>query len=130
MNKHDIGLSSLAKAMGESIDADIARNLHSILPNATQYPVSNGTGYIQQTHPIQGEMLVVKDMITQEMWQNIPHDVIKRDMIQKLVEEMYHSRHIEFTMIKDPTSHDMVRIAARVYVTPDSQVRLLRENGV
>ena len=130
MNSHDIGLSSLAKAMGESIDADIARNLHSILPNATQYPVSNGTGHVPASHVIQGQMLSVRKIIPQETYEQLPHDIIKREMLKEMLEEMMRSKHIEFTVMKDATQLDALRITARVFVTPDSQVRLLRENGV
>ena len=136
MRSHDVGLDSLAKAMGESIDKGIVNNIGSLMNNSIGYPVTthtataSNTSYTPKKYPIQGEMLVVKQVITMEMWEQIPPEVIKKDMMSKLVEELMKSKHIEFTMTKDTLSHDMVRIAARIFVTPDSQVRLLRENGV
>jgi hypothetical protein len=92
-------------------------------------PPNSNTSYIPKEYPIQGEMLTVRKTITMEMWQNIPPEVIKREALSLLIDEMMKSKHIEFTMMKDTSSRDMIRIAARIFVTPDSQVRLLREKG-
>lgn len=104
-----------------------------VVGSPLHYPVQVATSSNSipptQDKPIQGEMLTVRNTITLEMWENIPHDVIKQDMMRKLVEELMKSKHIEFTMMKDTSQRDEIKIAARVFVTPDSQVRLLRERG-
>ena len=100
----------------------------------TVYPVQHthigtSTNTPSQDKPIQGEMLTVKKFVSLEVWENMPPEVIKREMMQLLVDQMMNNNYIEFTMQKDNLQRDMVRIAARIFVTPDSQVRLLREKG-
>ena len=60
----------------------------------------------------------------------MPKNQIKKMMITDMVEQMLKSDCIEFTMSQTNPVDQMVRVRARVFVTPDDKVRLLRENGV
>lgn len=141
LTKNDIGLDSLAKAMGAAIDNDIADSLfkqmyqspqsHSAIANPTPYPAPTINGSIPISKwEIKGECFKVQKTITLQMWQDLPHDVIKMDMVKLLVQELMKANCIEFTSQVEPHSPDMVELRARIFVTPDSQVRILRVNGV
>lgn len=141
--------SNLAMAMNElqSMRADTQQMMQSLQPAnvigsgaSVSAPIHN-TGALTGTittsaqqqpfeyKPIQGEMFTVRNKITMEMWEDIPHEQIKRQMLSLIVEELMKSKHIEFTMKKDNAERDTISVAARLFVVPDSQVRLLRENG-
>ena len=50
---------------------------------------------------------------------------VKRDLAQKIVEHLIENKLIEFTRSMD-INNDAMIFKARVYVTPDAQVRTLR----
>jgi hypothetical protein len=101
------------------------------VPNPTLYPAPTISGSIPlNQYPIKGDCFKVSKIITLEMWQDLPHDVIKMDMVKLLVQELMKNNHIEFTSQVEPHSPNMVELRARIFVTPDDQVRILRVNGV
>jgi len=51
---------------------------------------------------------------------------IKGLLIEKLVQEMYSQKNIEFTQMKRMETDEMV-YRARIHVVPDTQVRIIRE---
>lgn len=53
---------------------------------------------------------------------------IKSILLEKLIEELKKSNTIEFTSTNDPKNHQTV-FKARIFATPDSQVRILRKAG-
>jgi len=57
----------------------------------------------------------------------ITPDEIKRMLIRDLLEKMLDSNFIEFTKLQD---YEKITFRARVFVVPDSLVRLLRLEGV
>ena len=142
MRSHDIGLDSLAKAMGESIDKDIAKNSPSAaVPNTGTFTgniTTSGTQPISQRvqdQIIQGEMLTcnisIDDYEDEQGMRQVGvdwHQHMKKRLILQLVNEMMNSKHIEFTRQHDYHQNRTI-YRARVFVTPDSQVRLLREKG-
>lgn len=139
MRSHDIGLDSLAKAMGESIDKHIASNNTNLqlgahtssqypLPNGSSYPHYNGGSALQ--YHIQGKMLKCEMIITQEQFEQIDKNEIKRRMVSDMVNQMLHDGCIEFTMTQTDPVEQLVKVRARVFVTPNDQVKILRENGV
>lgn len=143
LTRNDIGLDSLAKALGEAIDNDIADSLfnrmnqspqtHSAITNPTLYPAATSSGSIPITqfqHLIKGDCFKVTKTITLEMWQDLPHDVIKIDMVKLLVQELMKNNYIEFTSQVEAHAPNQVELRARIFVTPDDQVRILRVNGV
>lgn len=55
----------------------------------------------------------------------VPDDVIKEHLTRRLIEFMITNKLVEFTKVTDPkTFTDVFR--ARCFVTPDTQVRILR----
>ena len=54
------------------------------------------------------------------------NDFIKKDLVQKLVDEMAKNKQIEFTWQTDVNSAEN-HFRARIFATPDSQVKILRE---
>ena len=52
--------------------------------------------------------------------------VIKAELMEKLVHQLFKEKHIEFTRVKKVDSDEMI-YRARIHVVPDTQVRLIRE---
>jgi hypothetical protein len=46
--------------------------------------------------------------------------------MEKIVHELFRSRHIEFTRVKKVDSDEMI-YRARIHAVPDTQVRIIRE---
>ena len=91
--------------------------------------VVSNTAYKTPDDLIQGKMFVAQSTISQYEFEQFPAGEIKRKMILQLAEVMLNQDCIEFTTMKEPNAMDQVKVRARVFVTPDSQVRLLREKG-
>lgn len=87
------------------------------------------TNNTSEDQVIQGKMLTVTNVIKQYDLEILPDDQIKRKMIYELAEEMAKSNMVEFTKQKDPVTH-CVNIRARCFMVPDTQVRILRMNGI
>lgn len=100
------------------------------VPVLTQPPPTISNSIPLSKWEIKGECLTIKKTIPLQMWQDLPHEVIKRDMVKLIVEELLRNNYIEFTFQVEPNTPDMADIKARIFVTPDSQVRILRVNGV
>ncbi len=89
----------------------------------------NGSITPTKDYAIQGKMLRCERIISQEQFEKFPKSEIKKMMIADMVEEMLKADCIEFTMTQTQPHEDLVRVRARVYVTPNDQVKLLREKG-
>ena len=96
----------------------------------TPIDVNNITAYPVEI--IQGEMFSVSHSMTDVVYTNHIHgpDEIKKMLITQLIEKMCNSdnKYVEFTKVLDPTTLDHT-FRARIFVVPDTQVRLLRLNG-
>lgn len=79
---------------------------------------------------IQGKSIGHQITITDVSFENIADkDLIKKDLVQGLVEKMMQEKCIEFTMQDDHFMGAKI-CRARIFVVPDTQVRILREKGV
>ena len=79
---------------------------------------------------IKGECFNVSINFTQlDLIQGLTPDEIKQMLIRDLVKEMMHGNYIEFTKSEDVTNCNTT-FRARIFAVPDSQVRLLRLEGV
>ena len=81
---------------------------------------------------IKGESFTVSKSFNQLDMINsggITPDEIKQMLIREIVEQMMDSNFIEFTKLEDVNTYNTT-FRARVFVVPDSQVRLLRLEGV
>ncbi len=101
----------------------------SLVDNATPYPANNGSS-MPPSQAIQGKMLKCEKIISQEQFQQLDKNGIKSAMIAEMVNVMLKDGCIEFTMQQTNPVDNMVRVRARVFVTPNDQIKLLRENGV
>jgi hypothetical protein len=83
--------------------------------------------------PVKGEMITAQievsdtDLIYSKMPMSDFQKEIKRKLVNLLVEELMNKNHIEFTSQIDPTSNTS-KYRARIYATPDAQVRWIRKN--
>lgn len=77
-------------------------------------------------HGIFGQLLQVNVKISDYETMSLDDDYIKKMLMEKLVDEMYKARSISFTKVNDMAS-TATTYYARIFVTPDDQVRLLRE---
>lgn len=100
-------------------------NFYTVTSTGVPVPICNTSSAPQK---IQGKMLTTKCEITQSLWEDSDKDAIKHKMIHGIVEEMIKSKCIEFTSLQAP-NNDYVTITARVFVTSDDQVQLLRKAG-
>ena len=71
-------------------------------------------------------MLVAEYSFNYHEAQFMDDDHIKRLLVTELVEKMYQGKYIEFTKQNDFQTN-MIKARARVYVTPDSNVKIIRE---
>lgn len=92
---------------------------------------SGGTTFNQMQHAIQGRMLTVTYVVSDYDMAQKPIDPmeIKMRLMNQLVEKMFEDKSIEFTKMQDMAS-GVHRFHARIFVVPDTQVRILRENKV
>ena len=92
---------------------------------------SGGTTFNQMQHAIQGKMFTVTYVVSDYDMMKKPIDTmeIKLRLMNQLVENMVEDKNIEFTKIQDAAS-GVHRFHARIFVVPDTQVRILRENKV
>ena len=76
-------------------------------------------------HMVQGQMLMVEYTFDGYEKEFVDDTHIKNMLIQKLVQEILNSKCVEFTKQYKPETHGFVA-RARIYVTPDTHVRLIR----
>ena len=58
----------------------------------------------------------------------VAEEDIKMQLCNKIAEELWKNKAIEFTKMEDPTKGTHT-FTARIYAVPDTMVRILRENG-
>lgn len=84
-------------------------------------------------HTVQGQMVSVQIVVDHAEKDMVGmsaagfQDLMKRRLCEALLQEMVKSKTIEFTSQMDPVEL-VTTYRARIYVTPDTQVRLLRKN--
>jgi hypothetical protein len=101
--------------------------------NGISNPVSNLTvansmlNEQYNTHAIQGKMFVVQQSYNRVLLEDdlISSDQVKTDLMLMLLNEMRKTAHIEFTK-EDNHYNDDVICRARIFVTPNDQVKILK----
>jgi len=78
---------------------------------------------------IKGEMLTVNLRVTDYDLNVVADTALKSKMAHMIAEELMKCRFIEFTKMQDMAGGTW-QLRARVFVTPDNQVRILRERKV
>ena len=97
--------------------------------------INNGTIGIQNGDTLQGRMVSVEktysiDEIERLGLNTLPHlyhDTIKTELIELLMAKLIQNKCVEFTK-QDSFVENSVKFRARVFVTPDDMIRILREN--
>ena len=99
-------------------------------------PISNLTmpNINTKEYAIQGKMLTVQKVLNgyelerTGLSANIKNyeDEIKKELINQMVREIVKENYIEFTSQKDMMTNSVV-YRARIFVTPDSQIRIIRQ---
>ena len=82
-------------------------------------------------YPIKGQMVLGQVILKEIDLINMPHGVdikthIKENLLKKLVIYMLENKLAEFTVTDDPLSSSKL-YRVRCFVTPDDQVRLIRQ---
>lgn len=80
-------------------------------------------------HAIKGEMLIATSSFDEAEVQAVGKDKIREDLAMQIAEALLTNKCIDFTQMRDHFSGKLV-VKARVYVVPDTQVRILRTSGV
>ena len=107
---------------GTTFDGKIS-NL-SIKDNSHNLTISNTVNVLD--HVIQGQMLTATLSLSPHEASMLDDLEIKNRLITQLVREMMDGKFIEFTKQNDPMSMG-VMVRARIFVTPDNNVRLIRQ---
>jgi hypothetical protein len=76
--------------------------------------------------PVQGQMVAAEMRLDANEAIRMDDIELKNRLITKLVRELMDGRYIEFTKQQDVTRMETV-IRARIFVTPDDQVRVIRK---
>ena len=82
---------------------------------------------------ISGKMITVEyvmsfmDIQSTQMNQDELQDFVKTKLCSQLLNEVVRGNYIEFTK-QDHPMHNGIKYRARIFVTPDSQVRILRQH--
>ena len=84
------------------------------------------TTSVQPLDTIQGQMITAT-MEIDEMQQTVMADIdIKSRLLNALALELLSAKCIEFTKQHD-VARNTIKVRARIYATPDSQVRIIRQ---
>jgi hypothetical protein len=81
---------------------------------------------IQPLDTIQGKMITAKLEIDEHTGINLDDDILKKKVLNMLLNELLSAKCIEFTKQQDVATNTTV-IRARIFATPDTQVRIIRE---
>ena len=104
----------------------------TVITGHTTVPYYNNRNNQESTTDIEGKMVCVKfTMSTYEfetVSQHFHPDDIKIKLCDMLAKELYHNANIEFTKETDLNTNNTI-FRARIFVVPDTVVRLLRLNG-
>jgi hypothetical protein len=90
---------------------------------------AGGSGYVKSRmvvdHEITGQTIMAEYILPPD-YLGMTELEIKALLIEKLVQEMYSQKNIEFTRMESVDTNEMV-YRARIHVVPDTQVRIIRE---
>ena len=86
---------------------------------------SPGSLTIQPLDTIQGKMITAKLEIDEHTGINLDDDILKKKVLNMLLNELLSAKCIEFTKQQDVATNTTV-IRARIFATPDTQVRIIR----
>jgi len=110
-----------------TFDSTLVSNKLLVSDTSVQ-PITDTKGWTTTVQPldkIQGQMVTAKIDYSIYDMQVIDDVAMKTHLINQLCMELLSAKCIEFTKQQSPGA-DTVTVRARIYATPDSQVRLIR----
>ena len=106
--------------------------VHSILSPAVKWDDSNGQ-VNEKHHVIKGEMITVQKVYgdleyfeVESVWGTKTPEIIKRQLVELMVEELYNKKCITFMVQQDHMTLERC-FRARIFATPDDLTRVVRE---
>lgn len=111
----------LAQPAGASVSDPFANS--TIVPNTTGTVTTSSIPW-QTLDTVQGVMVEVQHSFPD----NTDEDTMKRDLISMIAEEIYKRKLVEFTKVVNYSDFDWT-CRARIFVTPNDKVKMLREKG-
>jgi len=91
------------------------------------YPLSASINQNFVDHTITGQTIMAEHTYPGDVGDGrYTEDHIKQLLMNKLMDEMFKTNHIEFTRMERYETNEMV-FRARIHVVPDTQVRIIRE---
>jgi len=107
-------------------------SVHSILSPVVKWDDSNGQ-VNEKHHVIKGEMLTVQKVYSasdyfelESVWGTKTPEIIKRLLVELMVEELYNNKCITFMTQQDNATFERC-FRARIFATPDDLTRVVRE---
>lgn len=94
-------------------------------------PLDFDVTFEYEDHAIQGKMVIGRAILPEEYHLKALSDAafkqnVREILIQKLAEALYAEKLVEINQAKDPITGEL-RLIIRAFMTPDSQVRILRK---
>lgn len=100
--------------------------------NAWFNTISNSTANVSVCDRVKGDMIAVemteRDLFSLGIsWSSTSQDneIIKKNLVAKLVDKLMESNHIEFTKQPDPQNMSLT-YRARIFAVPDTDIQLIR----
>jgi hypothetical protein len=114
-----------------------AINNGSLINSTTTAPVwmnSNANSFSNASvntmeYAIQGQKIIADHNMSELQFLSAGETTVKEILVNKLAQSMFQGRCIEFTKMQDPVTHGY-KFVARIFVVPDTQVRILREHKI
>lgn len=103
----------------------------AMIPPLSSYDVYSHTVVDPKTYTIQGTPVVVNYMVDELSAMQgalLTDEQIKQRLCAELIFEMFKLKLIEFT--KEQTVHGSIHYRARIFAVPNTNVQLLREQGI
>ena len=141
MNDHDDYIEALKMAMSSPMKFnDISTSARNSIFGAnstygtnqvnswSSHNITATSQPMMTSHAIQGKMLCAEDHFQEDDFSYISDYEIKMKMVKLIANELFASRCVEFTKKIDPLT-GVTTIRARVFVTSDANVQILRKAG-
>lgn len=91
--------------------------------------ISNSTTNVSVCDRVKGDMIAVemteRDLFPLTSSMSNDNEIIKKNLVAKLVDKLMESNHIEFTKQPDPQNMSLT-YRARIFAVPDTDIQLIR----
>ena len=111
------------------VGGGIVNNGSGITGMTASHMIVDDLNHFIKDHEIQGQTLTVehiRPIYSDIAFSKEDEAVIKAELMEKIVHELFKAKCIEFTRVKKVDSDEMI-YRARIHAVPDTQVRIIRE---